>query len=200
MNYLYCPTFFFSTLCFIIDYYFPYYRIEPLEKTKVINEYNKIIPNVCLNIIVTQPFFYLSNYYYRIITKNNNSFFYNYLVWVLISDLIFYTTHRILHLKRFYFLHALHHSYRYTFGIGAIYSHPIEFIVNNLGSLIVPILILGIPQYQVCFIIIITSFITVVISHGGYIKDQSHLIHHLKCKYNYGLFITDYIFGTHYRS
>ena len=34
---------FFSTLCFIIDYYFPYYRIEPLEKTKVIKEYNKII-------------------------------------------------------------------------------------------------------------------------------------------------------------
>lgn len=187
---------FFSMICFIIDYYYPYYRLIPYEKTKIIKEYKKMMPIVFLNIVISHPFFYLSKNYYKIINKNNNYFFYNFFLWLILSDIIFYTTHRILHTKKLYFIHALHHSYRYTFGLGAIYAHPIEFVLNNLCSLIVPILLLGIPSNHVTIIILLISFMTVVLSHGGYIKDQSHLIHHLKYTYNYSFFITDYIFGT----
>lgn len=187
---------FFSLICFIIDYNFPYYRLVQLEKQTIVKEYKKMIPLVVINLLITYPFFYISNNYYKMINKNNNYFLYNFLLWLILSDIIFYTTHRILHTKKLYFIHALHHSYRYTFGLGAIYAHPIEFIFNNLCSLIIPILVIGIPYSQITYIIIGISFMTVILSHGGYIKDQAHLVHHLKYRYNYSFFIMDYIFGT----
>ena len=178
-----------SLFCFIIDLYFPYIRLVSYNKTETIKQYIKMTPLVSLNIILAYPIFYLFKKYYTDIKKNDNYFIINFYIWLVMADFIFYITHRLLHTKQLYFLHSLHHSYRYTFGMGAIYAHPIEFIFNNLGSLTLPIIILGIPYNHLKILLFGSTFITVIFSHGGYIEKQAHLIHHLKYTYNYGIFI-----------
>ena len=131
------------------------------------------------------------------IKKNNLGFLANFVLWLVLSDIIFYTTHRLFHTKKLYFIHSIHHTYRHTFGISALYAHPIEFVLNNLGSLVTPIFLLGIPLNYLKIILVVSTFTTVIISHGGYLESQSHYVHHLKYKYNYGLFICDHIFGTY---
>ena len=189
-----------SLFCFIIDLYLPYLRLVSYNKTQTIKQYIKMAPLVCLNIVLAYPIFYLFKRYYTYVKKNDNYFIINFFIWIVLADFIFYITHRLLHTKKLYFLHSLHHSYRYTFGMGAIYAHPIEFIFNNLGSLTLPIIIIGIPYNQLNILLFGSTFITVIISHGGYIETQPHLIHHLKYTYNYGIFITDRIFGTQFKN
>lgn len=196
---IFINTYIFSSFfCFIADYYFPKTRIYPLHKQKIIKNYKQILPCVLINLCISYPIFDIANIYYNTIETNKLNPIINIFLWLCISDLIFYNVHRLLHTKQLYFIHSIHHEYRYTHGIGAIYAHPIEFVLNNIVALVLPIYFIGIPLYQGYLIMVFSTFYTVVISHGGFIKDQDHLIHHQKYKYNYGLFIMDNIFRTNY--
>ena len=187
-----------SFVCFIADYFFPQTRINPLPKQTIIKNYKQILPYVLINLCISYPIFDIANIYYNTIKPNNLNPIINIFLWLCLSDLIFYTVHRLLHTKQLYFIHSIHHEYRYTHGIGAIYAHPIEFVLNNIVALVLPIYFIGIPLYQGYLIMVFSTFYTVVISHGGFIKDQDHLIHHQTYKYNYGLFVMDNIFRTNY--
>src|SRR5438045_3808555 len=49
-------------------------------------------------------------------------------------DILFYLTHRLLHLPRFYRFHKLHHTYTAPFSLTSEVAHPVE----TLGSFVVP--------------------------------------------------------------
>jgi len=104
------------------------------------------------------------------------------------------------HKKNLYWLHSLHHKYKYTYGIGAIYASVPDFYFANLFPISVPMYIFAIPQYQCKLIIIFTTSYTVIISHGGFKMFTGHLMHHLKSRVNYGLINMDKILGTKYKS
>lgn len=213
----YCSS---SLVCFVTEMMWPSIRVKPISQKQIIENYKIMIPSVGLNLILAYPYLLcfekyltyndsimnhsLKNYSYSV-----DSFYlfdlllwhmyliYYFICWVLLSDIFFYGVHYLLHTPQMYWLHAKHHSFRYTHGIGAIYSSVFEFIVGNLGTTSLPIYILSIPQDYVKIFIIFASSYTVFISHSGFtIVSNTHLIHHLKYKVNYGLVCSDKYFGT----
>ena len=103
----------------------------------------------------------------------------------------------MLHTPQLYWLHAKHHSFRYTHAVGAIYASVFEFLVGNLSTAGLPIYILCIPQDYAKLIIIFASMYTSAISHSGFrTVSNSHLMHHLKYKVNFGLAFIDRVVGT----
>ena len=117
------------------------------------------------------------------------------------SGLLFYIFHYILHLPYFYKkIHKMHHEYIIPMAPASLYAHPIEHILCNNLSFLIPFMIFGTTYYIAMFLIILGS-IMVTTSHVDYnfpIFGYSHVIHHKKFNYNYGFGnIFDKIFGTY---
>ena len=57
---------------------------------------------------------------------------------LVVEDAMFYCSHRLLHTPYFYKrIHKMHHEYESVVGIASEHAHPIEFVVGNLGPVIV---------------------------------------------------------------
>ena len=191
-----------SGLCFLIDMLLPWLRYNGavLSRWDILKDYGNMLPIVSTNLVIGYPFFnYVENKWLldESFAENQWSWYINFASWVLMTDLIFYTVHWCLHQRTLYkYIHSVHHQYKYTYGLGAIYAHPIEFYVGNLVPVAVPLVVFQMP-FEICqAIVIFATFFTVFFSHGGFIVSKSHLNHHLKYRCNYGLVFMDKIFGT----
>ena len=184
-----------STICFFMDYFVPKSRVKEYSKKDTIKEYKNMLPNISFNLCLAYPFF---NYFEKIIEnqeENNLNGSLNFLLWLVTTDFIFYTIHYSLHSKYLYFIHKKHHEYDYTFGAGAIYAHPIEFIGCNIFPAVAPFILYKTPVRYISGIIYFSTSYTVIISHGCYkFFRKAHLEHHIKRRVNYGLFISDRFF------
>ena len=187
-----------SLLCFIIEYFYPNIREKVISKNELLKNYKIIIPTVFFNLTIIYPFFYFFMYYHSLIKYNNYYFVINFLLWLFTTDILFYSIHRLFHTKKLYFLHSKHHSFKYTHGIGAIYASFPDFFFANIIPISVPLYLFSIP-YEYCkYIVIFSSFTTVFLSHSGFRFFKNHLIHHIKSRVNYGIFLTDRILNTKY--
>ena len=65
-------------------------------------------------------------------------------LYLLISDLVMYTTHRVLHGRRLWSFHAVHHSSEDVDWISAYRVHPMELVFHSALADVVPML-LGVP-------------------------------------------------------
>jgi sterol desaturase/sphingolipid hydroxylase (fatty acid hydroxylase superfamily) len=184
-----------SILCYYIDIYYTYFRVNEITREQINKNYKKMIPYVATNIIITYPFtIFFENY-----VKNNNNtypFLINFILWIVGTDILFYIVHRTFHTKYLYFLHSRHHEFNYTHGIGAIYASIPDYLLANILPISVPILVFSIPYLHIIRIIIFAVVYTVCISHGGFKISKGHLRHHLTYKCNYGLLIMDRILNT----
>ena len=187
-----------SAVTFFLDVNYPDIREKhPLKKPppdhtgEVTMEYSKLLRTGVVNCIMAMPAFW--NYeYFTSELENDHSFIYNFVVWMMITDIVFYTVHRILHLPRFYKYHKLHHTYKYTYGPSAIYASPLEFVLGNIGPNFVSFTLLRLSHWEMTVIIVFQTFYTVIVSHGGYkFASGGHLQHHLTKKEPYGLLLTD---------
>ena len=187
-----------SIICFFIDIYIPHTRVKMVTSEKVKHDYIIMLPTVLTNLILAQPYFYYF-YKYGIISDNYNNYYFiiNLFLWLITTDVIFYSVHKLFHHKYLYFLHEKHHQFNYTYGIGAIYASIPDFYFANLFPVSAPYWIYSIPPDHCRIITILAVMYTVIISHGGYNISKGHLIHHLKYKYNYGLLLSDKILNTH---
>lgn len=186
-----------SAFCMLLDFTVPNLRVKRNDKQKVKSDYRKILPIALNNLMLAWPILDLSEKYLRYQRRNTLSFFPNVLFWLSVADLIFYYMHRLFHHKRFYFLHAVHHEYDYSYGAGAFYAHPLDFIFANLLPIITPLLVFKSADYFVHFIAVFATAYTVIISHSSFkIFSRSHLNHHIFRTKNYGLFLTDQLLGT----
>ena len=190
-------TFCFSSfICFMIDMYYPKLRIKHETNEIVKKEYAKMLPQVLINLSIgTSMLHIIDNYYYK--ETNNFYFIFNFVLWYILADFIFFFVHINLHRKQLYCLHKKHHEYIYTYGIGAIYSSCFEFVFGNIIPLWFPLLIIKMPRTHIYGIIIFSTTSTVLFSHGGYIKNNKHLQHHKLRTKNYGFGISDRIYGTY---
>ena len=198
-------TFWFSSLsCFMVDMIYPSARVNgnTIRHEDIITDYIDMIPLVLLNLWIAYPFFLITQHYLSCETQNSLPVPVNMALWIVGVDIGFYITHRIFHHKLLYVYHKIHHKYKYTYGIGAIYAHPVEFYLANLVPVAFPMIIFKMPILLCDWIVFFSTFYTIVISHGGFnIKlGESHLTHHLKFKYNYGLFKMDRLMDTKYIS
>ena len=184
-------------------------NIERIDKNKpktdLIQTYKKIYPNVLFNLLITNTllFYSLSNYI-NILNKDFTlpSFILDSLLIYGLIDVVFYSLHRLLHHRWFYRYHKKHHELLDPIGIGAVYSHPIDFIVGLTLPVILPCILVSAHLYTVLFILTVSVSNSIIVSHSGYNifaikKYNPHHIHHTKFKYNYGtMLFMDKLFGT----
>lgn len=184
---------FISYACYLIDINYPSLRVKAETKEIIKKDYNNMLPQVSLNLLIGSLILNRIDKYYD--NYNNNYFIINFICWFVVSDFIFFFIHKNLHKKQFYWLHKKHHEYIYTYGIGAIYSSCFEFIFGNIFPLSAPLYIFNLPRSHTNIIIVFSTFFTVFISHGGYFKNSGHLDHHIARTKNFGFGLSDRIYS-----
>ena len=102
-----------------------------------------------------------------------------------VINCFFYLTHRMLHLPLLYrYIHYQHHEIIDSFAVSTYYTHPIEYLVSNMLSFFLPILILG-SSYRFMITLILLSTVFSTLSHVTYVYND-HQVHHRYYRYNYG--------------
>jgi sterol desaturase/sphingolipid hydroxylase (fatty acid hydroxylase superfamily) len=104
----------------------------------------------------------------------------------IMTEIWFYFSHRLMHHPRFYKFHKDHHVYKEPPPHATFYCSTTEHLVVNMGTLIVPMIIIPLPYYFT----LVWSFLVMnnaVSAHMGteYI-DYEHYIHHQKFTKNFG--------------
>ena len=117
----------------------------------------------------------------------------------ILSMLLFYISHRILHLNFFYkLIHRIHHRYIICVSPCALYAHPIEYIIANNLVFLLPYCLIG-TKYLIGLGMIISGSFLTTLAHVNY-EDNFHKFHHLKFNYNYGFTpLFDRFFLTEYK-
>jgi sterol desaturase/sphingolipid hydroxylase (fatty acid hydroxylase superfamily) len=183
-----------SLFCYYIDINHTSLRVKHESNEIVKKEYLHMLPQVITNLFIGTILLYIIDLNFYAIT-NNYYFFVNFFLWFIFTDCMFFFIHKTLHRKELYYLHKKHHEYIYTYGIGSIYSSCFEFIVGNIFPLSYSIILLRIPRSHAYIITMIATFFTVIVSHGGYFKQNKHLQHHIIRSKNFGLGLSDRIYS-----
>lgn len=104
------------------------------------------------------------------------------------------------HPKLYSFIHKQHHLTRATIGISGYYMGVIDFFGEFIIPFYLPIYFMG-----NCPLLMITAGLigqlNGILSHSGHDLPlmpwvDDHQIHHLEQNYNYGIFISDFLFRT----
>ena len=179
----------------------------------------KTIALYCFNVFGLSAFFLSLTFMLDLPLKHDTSmglvshkdFCLQILFCLVIEDLLFYTSHRILHTKWMYqHVHKVHHEYVVTISLAAVYTHPIEFVLGNLVPLVAGPMILGTHMHiSTVFTWFAGRTFSTLDGHSGYefsfspfnMKQSDsgyHAYHHLHNIGNYGSFFIfwDSILGT----
>ena len=112
----------------------------------------------------------------------------------LLSDIVFYYSHRLIHNNYFYkSVHKLHHEWKNPCALCAAYTTYVEYILCNLPTFLLPPFILGLNWYYANFWFIYAT-IGIITDHSGYTffsKSIHHAKHHRYTNYNYGTSLLD---------
>jgi sterol desaturase/sphingolipid hydroxylase (fatty acid hydroxylase superfamily) len=118
-----------------------------------------------------------------------------------LSNIFFYLSHYLLHTKLlFKLIHYKHHEFIEPIAVAAVYAHPLEHLVTNVLSFIIPFILIGTNYIAGIILVCIGTFITIH-AHCTYTifnMKNEHLIHHKLFKYNYGFGgYLDWFFNTY---
>ncbi len=162
------------------------------KKAKVLNAAKRVLVN---QLVYTPLYFIPFTYYYP------KPLHYLHGLWqipciVVLTDIIFYTTHRAFHHPLLYkHVHSWHHDVYPPIAATALYAHPLEHVLVNLLSTLAPLFIVHASMPVVALWTTFTSF-NVVSSHSE--TDGLHTAHHThrQCNYGVGFYWMDDLFRT----
>jgi len=168
---------------------------------------NQTIINVLYNeVFILVPSLYL----FSTIMKDDKEFLEGELIIIdnlykipmvfIVMDFIFYLMHRLFHSKYLYKYHSIHHQWTGPNTASTFYYHPLEMLFVNILPLLLSILICRVNFFTARFIHFISVSNTMIVAHGGYkyFNNHSHDLHHKYRNCNYGILITDRLFGTNF--
>lgn len=114
---------------------------------------------------------------------------FKFLCCVVLVDVWFYVTHIFLHVKGVYkAIHKLHHRFKAPTAVAALYAHPVEYAIGNLGGVAIGVAVTNCHPYTgyfwFCFSLMATS-----LAHSGYVffGAENHDFHHQFFNYNFGV-------------
>ena len=97
------------------------------------------------------------------------------LVWqmylcIMIEDVAFSISHRILHTPWFYrHIHKVHHTYVQQVSISATYAHPVEYTLGNLLPVGLPFMILNKRIHFYTYLVyVFFRIVDTTLGHSGY--------------------------------
>ena len=125
----------------------------------------------------------------------------NFAIHMVIIDIWFYSTHRLLHYGPLYkHIHKFHHTYHAPTAVACMYAHPIEYCIGNVMGVIIGPMLTNCHPYE-CAFWMAFSLVSTSASHSGYffLGATDHDAHHehLYCNYGVGVMM-DKIFKTEY--
>ncbi|CAB9528405.1 Putative methylsterol monooxygenase DDB [Seminavis robusta] len=89
--------------------------------------------------------------------------------FLFMEDLIVYHTHKVMHSKRFYWMHKRHHSFKHCFGVCTAYSHPFDDLVESAGPAIVgPLILWDRMHVWTLFVWLVVGINCTTETHSGY--------------------------------
>jgi fatty acid hydroxylase domain-containing protein 2 len=188
-----------SLLCYIIDLFVLDKKHDNWKKYK-----NAAYVSFLNQILISLPTMYLmSPYMVDPINKSEND---NLIIMILkvfsiinLSNILFYCTHYILHIKSLYqLIHAKHHEFIEPIAVAALYAHPIEHLISNLLVFFVPFMYIGTNE-TIAYLLIVGGTIVTITAHCDYkFLKNAHAAHHKLFVYNYGFGgYLDKIMGTY---
>ena len=126
----------------------------------------------------------------------------------VLQEAAFYYSHRLMHWGPLYRrVHKVHHEFHSPIALAATYSHPLEFVFQNIAPLVLPHLAARshiVTFYVACY----TGVISTQLAHTGYRfpfpwtfgpdpQPNFHDFHHEASTGNYGLVgLLDRLHGT----
>jgi len=121
---------------------------------------------------------------------------------ILLEEILFYYSHRILHIPFVYRLfHKKHHQWTAPISVAAVYCTPVEHVFSNMLPILTGPLIIG-AHSAVTFVWITMAILNTIHVHSGYHipflpSPQSHDWHHYRFNENFGVLgLMDYLHGT----
>ena len=119
---------------------------------------------------------------------------FQWLFMIFWEDALFYHLHRLFHLKYFYDLHKLHHSWTSPIPWEALYASRTEnVLINFLPVLTAPLIV----NLKIVYLFLWIAFATTA-SMFGHTSSSPHYLHHQYFNVNYGVsVIFDKIYGTY---
>ena len=181
------------------------YKIIPLPKLELLNLYQKYLPIVVKNVIISPiPFGVIAVHLVNLDPLYTTRFnitdcIFELVLTAIITEILFYIFHRIVHIpflyKRF---HKLHHSVTIPVSVATLYVDQWDMLFSNSIPLVFPVFFICSTTItaKIWFIFILTESI---LSHAGYkYLSEAHNKHHTNTNINYGnnLFM-DKLFRTY---
>lgn len=190
-----------SLLLFICDYnkWFLNYKIQQVNHEQIMATYRKCYLQVLCNTLVLSIPMIIG--FEKIVRYNEDEFsggiaFFQLIACYILTDIFFYTIHRISHMSFFYRYHKVHHRITAPVGFSGLYMHWLD-LLGNFVAVYGPLLLINPYRWLALFWVIITTVDIVLIGHSGYKIDDFHDKHHRYFTVNYGTNVfMDNLFGT----
>lgn len=174
-------------------------------------EYGIVRPKAIVNLWRVLGLNYLSTMivmpWWLILPKYEVIWYVKYVIAVMMMEMWFYYGHRLMHTRRLYKWHSMHHEHIRPIALAGLYCSKIEMIMINMASIMIPCRILGFTAWEIYVFAGLIS-ISVLKGHGGlqlcgggdWVSSEKHDLHHSHMNVNYGVtYLLDYIHGTYRR-
>ena len=140
----------------------------------------------------------LTFYGYRHLPTISRGLKYDFIIailWLIMAETLFSVSHYTLHSKYLYWIHKQHHENNPTYSTSCLDAHPLEFIFGNVGTIIIPMVLL--PASDVMSMLFV--LFAVVNTASAHCSGTTHATHHSLFKYNYGQggYVFDRLIGTY---
>ena len=120
---------------------------------------------------------------------------------VFIADSIFYWTHRLCHTRLLYKIHKQHHNWNEPVSSSFLDANPIEHMIVNIPTVVIPLYIIKVSAFQQGLWIISVTINSITGHMVSYDSKQPHILHHKLRNINYGAggyYLMDRLMGTYH--